>query len=956
MSTLPIFDPINNVKIFNGSTSYLQIPSTSINLSNGFGILATFTPTSNVNNETLCSFFQGTSAANSFNVSRAGTTNQFNFNIINNAGITQSINLGNFATGIKYKLLVQCAVYVSPTGNNQILSQNVAKATYYTGTSIINSITGYATSATVNFTNTGYLSTTPLYVYLYNGTSWSQVVSTTCATTSVNILNLTPSQTSLYRVAMTVLNDGTNYQYNQTQSVYTSFNTPAIPTIGTISGGANQLSIGGATYSAGYVSGTAINYSVAVSPFTTYTNSTNSTLGTSPTIISGLTVNTQYQVRSIISDPASTTQYSSLKYTSATATFTGSPFSSITTTSFTVTWNSAGTPPTYSKININVLMTSSPFTQVYNAVNITAGSGIVSQSVTGLTANTSYTAYLTPVNGDNVGSSSVNTSAYTLATATLAATPITSITASGFTVNWNSSTSYSTINIRVLLTASPYTQVFSQTGFSGTSGNVTGLSGNTGYTVYIDAVNGYGTVNSSVASTTTTTLGTVSFAATPITSITTSGFTVNWISSSSYSSLNIRVNFSAGEVLSLNLGPVTSYTVTGLMAANALYTIYLDAYNVNTVINTAAATTTTYTLATVTLAATPITNLLDTSFTVNWNSSTAYTSIGVRVNLSSSPFNQVFSQTGFTGTSANVTGLTASTGYTVYLDAYNANSVNNGGVASTTTTTSAPIPLYTFSSFTFTNAATTGASGPSLATLRANAGYSAQSWTQDTTNNYLNMTTTGIQLWTVPRTGSYKIIAAGAAGYINGSGKGIIVSNTVSLTKGQVIKILVGQCGGLDQGPSDACSGGGGATFVVYNNDTPLLIAGGGAFGGNGTATPTLDGGSGNGSGGGGAGFSTNGGSYWGPTALSFLNGGTGGGSGGFGGGGTSTRYFGLGNGGGGGYNGGGNNGGGTSYDSINSGASYVATQYNTSITANGGTYTNGYCTGHGFVQITFMS
>jgi hypothetical protein len=72
--------------------------------------------------------------------------------------------------------------------------------------------------------------------------------------------------------------------------------------------------------------------------------------------------------------------------------------------------------------------------------------------------------------------------------------------------------------------------------------------------------------------------------------------------------------------------------------------------------------------------------------------------------------------------------------------------------------------LYQFSTFQFRTSVSTGRTGPSLATLRANTGYSSTSWATDTTNNYLNMTTNGIQLWTVPVTGVYTIRAVGAAG------------------------------------------------------------------------------------------------------------------------------------------------------------------------------------------------
>ena len=49
---------------------------------------------------------------------------------------------------------------------------------------------------------------------------------------------------------------------------------------------------------------------------------------------------------------------------------------------------------------------------------------------------------------------------------------------------------------------------------------------------------------------------------------------------------------------------------------------------------------------------------------------------------------------------------------------------------------------------------------------------------------------------------------------------------TFSLSKGEIIRILVGQEGGINS--VYYSSGGGGGTFVVRGSATPLIIAGGG--------------------------------------------------------------------------------------------------------------------------------
>ena len=90
--------------------------------------------------------------------------------------------------------------------------------------------------------------------------------------------------------------------------------------------------------------------------------------------------------------------------------------------------------------------------------------------------------------------------------------------------------------------------------------------------------------------------------------------------------------------------------------------------------------------------------------------------------------------------------------------------------------------------------------------------------------------TGGIQAWTVPADGTYRIEASGAQGAQNASsvagGKGARVRGDFALKTGQVLKFLVGQQGA--KSPLASSSGGGGGTFVVVNDTTLLLAAGGG--------------------------------------------------------------------------------------------------------------------------------
>ena len=175
--------------------------------------------------------------------------------------------------------------------------------------------------------------------------------------------------------------------------------------------------------------------------------------------------------------------------------------------------------------------------------------------------------------------------------------------------------------------------------------------------------------------------------------------------------------------------------------------------------------------------------------------------------------------------------------------------------------------LYAFSNATFQACGAVGRLGPSLAQMQST--YSGYSWASNTA--YLNMVGSGIQKWTVPATGYYRITAAGAPGgggsdWFSGTssydssgnqgkpGAGIIVSANFWLSSGDILYILVGQKGVDTQingpggfGPSDTDGGGGGGTFVALRvaDSTqsqyyltadsayvqPVIVAGGGGGG-----------------------------------------------------------------------------------------------------------------------------
>ena len=135
------------------------------------------------------------------------------------------------------------------------------------------------------------------------------------------------------------------------------------------------------------------------------------------------------------------------------------------------------------------------------------------------------------------------------------------------------------------------------------------------------------------------------------------------------------------------------------------------------------------------------------------------------------------------------------------------------------------MPLYTFTDgttpdqFTFTNCGKTGTTGPSLSQCRTSYGGSLNdgSWWNDNSNNWLDMTTTGIQRWKPPTSGTYEISASGADGGYgggtfgpSGGGQGAFVKISVELTNDDYINIVCGQTSSTTNPDNNGSGGGGG--------------------------------------------------------------------------------------------------------------------------------------------------
>jgi len=231
----------------------------------------------------------------------------------------------------------------------------------------------------------------------------------------------------------------------------------------------------------------------------------------------------------------------------------------------------------------------------------------------------------------------------------------------------------------------------------------------------------------------------------------------------------------------------------------------------------------------------------------------------------------------------------------------------------TATQTMTPTPtivssLYTFTTFTFTPVGATGPTGPT--SLQTQTAYSAQTFYPYFSNS------SGTQRWTVPADGSYFIECAGASGGNTWSGQiggnAAKISGIFTLTRGSILRLVVGQRG-INLASGNGGGGGGGGSFVfVSGSGVTLIVAGGGAgagyyqgttlsgnsasltTSGNLGGTVSLGGNAGSGTGGSGGGgmFGNGGSSGYGNPGTSFTFGAAGGvgynsfGSGGFGGGG----------------------------------------------------------------------
>lgn len=149
--------------------------------------------------------------------------------------------------------------------------------------------------------------------------------------------------------------------------------------------------------------------------------------------------------------------------------------------------------------------------------------------------------------------------------------------------------------------------------------------------------------------------------------------------------------------------------------------------------------------------------------------------------------------------------------------------------------------LYSFTTFTFTNAGATGYQGPSLA--QCQSAYAGQAFL----SGYFT-TSGGIQQWTVPSTATYRLELKGASGggnttgsyYPADPGEGATIIADVVLISGTILNIVVGQ---TPFGSSSANGSAGGGGSWIYTGSIGgaglIAVAGGGGGWGHGSSSTT---------------------------------------------------------------------------------------------------------------------
>jgi hypothetical protein len=379
----------------------------------------------------------------------------------------------------------------------------------------------------------------------------------------------------------------------------------------------------------------------------------------------------------------------------------------------TLTWNVSGGATSY---QLQVSTNSSFSSTVVNQSGITGTSY-------GLTGLSNSTVYYWRVNATNASGTSSYSSAWSFTTAGLSSPPAPTLSspssgstgvATNPTLSWNASTGATSYRLQVSTSAGFAVSVVNQSGITGTSYNVTGLSNGTLYYWRVNATNAGGTSAYSTSWNFTTVVAapsapTLSSPANGATGVSTSP-ALNWNASTGATSyqLEVSTNSSFSSTVVNQSGITgTSYGVTGLTNGTTYYwrvnatnaggtSAYSTSWSFTTSGGGGGNPPAAPTLSSPVNGATGI----STTPTLNWNASTGATSYQLQVSTNASFSSTVVNQSGITGTSYGVTGLTNGTTYY-----WRVNATNAGGTSAYST------------SWSFTTSGGGGGNPPAAPTL-----------------------------------------------------------------------------------------------------------------------------------------------------------------------------------------------------------------------------------------------
>ncbi|MBL7851126.1 MAG: fibronectin type III domain-containing protein [Cyclobacteriaceae bacterium] len=452
------------------------------------------------------------------------------------------------------------------------------------------------------------------------------------------------------------------------------------------------------------------------------------------------------------------------------------------TTSFLASWNTVSGATSY-RLDVSTVTNFASFVSGYNNLAVTA----TSQSVTGLSAGTTYYYRVRAVNANGSSGNSNTVTAITLPVAPTASSG-TGGTASSFTANWGAVASATSYRLDVSTSSGfgSFVTGYNNLTVSGTSQPVTGLAVNTTYYYRVRAVNGGGTSANSTVITMATATSPPSVSG--ATSISTTSFVANWSTVAGAASYRLDVS-TASDFSSFvsgfnNFSAIgTSQSITGLIAGTTYY------YRVRTVNSYGSISNSSSNATTITLPNAPTLNAAttigQTSFNVTWNAIPGATTYWVYVSTSTAfdTFVAGYNAYPHAATSISISGLTGNTTYYVKVRAVNLSGASaDSNVISALTLPVAPIGLQGSSIQASSFTAGWASAGVSSYRLDVSGASDFSSFVSGYNNLLVNSTSQSVTGLSVNTTYYFRVRSVNATGVSSNSVTQTVITQPVTPT------------------------------------------------------------------------------------------------------------------------------------------------------------------------------